>query len=220
MALQPAGPPAPAAARAPARFGDVAPGARRPRLRGRQAADRPAARPGARRRRAARHGHLPAHLRPPVPRRAVARVRRDRRRSSEAGIDLDLALAGGYDSGARRRADRVDDRLVAAHRIDRDRPRPDRPARAVPPPDVRHAGRRRRRRRPRRRSSRRRAGDRHRATATRRSRWALPARRARPRARWCRSTRPLALMRQMDDDPRPDRASHYADRDALTAPAG
>ena len=43
-------------------------GPRRPRLPGRQAVDRPAARPGARRRRAARHGRLPADLRAPVPR--------------------------------------------------------------------------------------------------------------------------------------------------------
>ena len=60
---------------------------------------RPDARPGARCRRPARHGHLPAHLRPPAARRG-ARSSRATADLSEAGIDLDVAIAGRYAGGA------------------------------------------------------------------------------------------------------------------------
>ena len=59
-------------------YGAAAPGARRPRLRRRRRPDRPDARPGARRRCAARHGHLPADLGPPRAGRARAARRRSR----------------------------------------------------------------------------------------------------------------------------------------------
>ena len=60
---------------------------------------RPDARPGARRRRAARHGHLPADLRAPDARRGRG-ADRDRGTLRRRGIDLDIAIAGRYPGGA------------------------------------------------------------------------------------------------------------------------
>ena len=60
-------------------------------------------------------------------------------RSPRPGVDLNLALAAGYADGAVAAiADHHDDRLVPAHGVDRDGPRPDRLPDAVPPPAVRH----------------------------------------------------------------------------------
>ena len=71
-AVQPAHPQAPAAARV-RRPGRGPPGACRPRLRGRQATHRPDVRPGPGSGGAARHGDLPADVRPAVPRGAERR---------------------------------------------------------------------------------------------------------------------------------------------------
>ena len=97
----------------------------------------PDARPGARRERAARHGHLPAHARAPDARRGggagrdrapVGRRDRPRRRDQRplpgrrAGVDV-----------------RVDDLVVLAPRRDRHRHRPP-VARGLPPPGLRDLG--------------------------------------------------------------------------------
>ena len=92
--------------------------------------ERPDVGPGSGRRRPARHGHLPAHLRPPH-----ARPVRDRSRRpatlADSGIDLDVAVAGPSRGRRRVRADHVDDVGQPADRHDRHRPGAARRSRAT-----------------------------------------------------------------------------------------
>ena len=181
-----------------------APGARRPRLR---VEARPSDRlldPALGARRAARHGHLPAHPGAPAARRGRGACTRSPS-CSEAGIDLDVASTGRYPGGATGHDDGLDDLLVAAGRrrwpptsagsTSRDFHHPTHatftpyaadgsndPDGAASPCDRA-----------------RRAGDRPRLRQRDRRGAPVPARRAARRARWCRRTRPLTLMRQMDD---------------------
>ena len=107
--------------------------------------------------------------------------------STRRGVDLDVAIAGALRRRRGLGADRVDDLGLAAHGHDRDRPRPDRPARAFHhPPYVRVD--------PARAASRERIeGDEPAArapgSATRRSRSPAASPRGCARARWCRTRR-------------------------------
>ena len=156
--------------------------------------DRPAARRGAGRGRAARHGHLPADLRPPAPRRGRGADRhrgalgdRHRPRHRHRGP---LPRRRGRDHGG------LDDLVVVAAGRDRHRPRPA-GAGGLPPPDPRDVHRDRDRRhqrlhraRPADAHRRARAGDRPRLRATRRSSSSAAWPRGCSRARWCRTRRP------------------------------
>ena len=59
------------------------------------------------------------------------------RPSREAGVDLNLALSLGYASGAVASLTSTMTAWSPRTAVDRDGPRPDRPARALPPPDAR-----------------------------------------------------------------------------------
>ena len=119
--LPPAGP-APPGAGAGRRLRRAAAARGRPRLGGRQAADRPDVRPRAGGWGAARHGGLPAHARAPVPRRTG---RADRGRPPRG--DPDRPQPGAGREVRRRRRGRDDDQhdqQLPPHRDDRERHRP------------------------------------------------------------------------------------------------
>ena len=103
----------------------------------------PAARPRARRGRPARHGHLPADLRPPPPRRG--RGADGHRGALRDGLRPRHRRRGPLPRRRGRHDDRVDDLVVLAARRARHRPRPA-GAGGLPPPTSRRSPPRRRRR--------------------------------------------------------------------------